>query len=139
LGAQTIYPTTTGNNQIASEKDYPIDFSHFNINSRVFGAQGTNETQDEAIDIKFGQAAKGTQPVIQVKDLETALVKQQHGNLVSPDPGDPSVQKAYHEGVCPNFYTYGKNTKDARKTCPKDLWRIAARKLDLIDSIIKLE
>ena len=48
LGAQTVYPTTTGNNQIASEKDYPIDFSHFNINGRVFGAHGANETQDEA-------------------------------------------------------------------------------------------
>ena len=223
LGAQTVYPTTTGNNQIASEKDYPIDFSHFNINGRVFGAQGANETKDEAtifnvnlertygfinpvkmampvilpaliklnwqdyfagaamagvtcvigeharnnepnlkidngkvtdfpllekaldcfrqydrgygqivlqcnvdddlmgvpkiaiekygakaIEIKFGQAAKGIQPVIRVKDLETALVKQQHGNLVHPDPRDPSVQKAYHDDVCPNFYTYGR-------------------------------
>ncbi|SHI12008.1 glutamate synthase-related protein [Desulfofustis glycolicus] len=223
LGAQTVYPTTTGNNQIASEKDYPIDFSHFNINGHVFGAQGVNETWDEAtifnvnlertygfinpvrmampvilpaliklnwqdyfsgaamagvtcvigeharnndpdlkidngkvtdfpllqkafdcflrydrgygqivlqcnvdddlmgvpeiaiekygataIEIKFGQSAKGTQPVIRVKDLETALVKQQHGNLVHPDPSDPSVQKAYNEGVCPNFYTYGR-------------------------------
>ena len=62
----------------------------------------------KAIEIKFGQAAKGTQPVIQVKDLETALVKQQQGNLVSPDPSDPSVQNAYHDGVCPNFYTYGR-------------------------------
>ena len=33
----------------------------------------------------------------------------------------------------------GKNTKDARKTCPKNLWRIAARKLDQIYSIIILE
>ncbi len=33
----------------------------------------------------------------------------------------------------------GKNTKDARKTCPKNLWKIAVRKLDQIDSIIKLE
>ena len=33
----------------------------------------------------------------------------------------------------------GKNTKDARKICPKNLWRIAVRKLDQIDSIIKLE
>ena len=48
LGAQTVYPTTTGTNQIASEKNYPIDFSHFNINGRVFGAMGTKETQDEA-------------------------------------------------------------------------------------------
>ncbi len=31
LGKITVYPTTTGPNQIASEKDYPVDFSHFNI------------------------------------------------------------------------------------------------------------
>ena len=61
-----------------------------------------------AIEIKFGQGAKGTQPAIRVKDLETALVKQQRGILVHPDPSDPSVQKAYHEGVCPNFFTYGR-------------------------------
>ena len=40
LGKITVYPTTTGANQIASEKDYPIDFSHFNINGRCFGALG---------------------------------------------------------------------------------------------------
>ncbi len=223
LGAQTVYPTTTGNNQIASEKDYPIDFSHFNINGRVFGARGVRENGEEAtifnvdlertygsinpvkmalpvilpaliklnwqdyfagaamagvtcvigeharnnephlkidegqvtdfpllaealdcfrrydrgygqivlqcnvdddlmgvpriaiekygaraIEIKFGQSAKGTQPVVRVRDLETALVKQRQGNLVHPDPGDPAVQKAYHDGVCPNFYTYGR-------------------------------
>ncbi|MDZ7666062.1 MAG: glutamate synthase-related protein [Desulfotignum sp.] len=223
LGAQTVYPTTTGNNQIASEKDYPVDFSHFNINGRVFGARGVSETPDQAtifnvdlarsygvfntvkmampvilpaliklnwqdyfagaamagvtcvigeharnnepdltidqgqvtdfpllektldcfrrfdrgfgqivlqcnvdddlmgvpkiaikkygvnaIEIKFGQGAKGTQPAIRVKDLETARVKQQQGNLVHPDPGDPLVQQAYDDGVCPNFYIYGR-------------------------------
>ncbi len=223
LGARTVYPITTGNNQIASEKNYPIDFSHLNINGRVFGAVGANETPEEAsifnvdlertygsinpvkmtmpvilpaliklnwqdyfagaamagvtcvigeharnnepnlkiengkvrdfplleealdcfrkyergygqivlqcnvdddlmgvpkiaiekygadaIEIKFGQAAKGTQPAIQVKDLETAKIKQQQGNLVHPDPSDPSIQKAYHDGICPNFYTYGR-------------------------------
>ena len=222
LGARTVYPTTTGTNQIASEKDYPIDFSHFNINGRAFGAVGAAETPEEAaifnvnlertygfknpvkmalpvilpaliklnwqdyfsgaamagvtcvigedardndpdlkidngkisdfpllgravdsfrrydrgygqivlqsnandnlmgvpeiaikkygvkaIEIKFGQGAKGTQPVKKIKDLKTALIKQQQGNLVHPDPGDPAVQKAYNDGVCPNFYTYG--------------------------------
>ncbi len=48
LGKQTVYPTNTGNNQVASEKDYPIDFSHFNINGRVFGADGAGETYEEA-------------------------------------------------------------------------------------------
>ena len=223
LGSQTVYPTTTGNNQIASEKDYPLDFSHFNINGRVFGAQGVDENQGEAtifnvnlertygsfhpvkmalpvilpaliklnwqdyfagaamagvtcvigedgrnkepnleitkgkitafpllqdaldcfnrydrgygqivlqcnadddlmgvprvaiekygakaIEIKFGQGAKGTQPAVRVNDLATALEKQRRGNLVFPDPSDSSVQKAYHDGVCSNFYTYGR-------------------------------
>jgi len=223
LGAQTVYPTTTGSNQIASEKNYPIDYSHFNINGRVFGALGAGETQGEAtifnvnlertygtinpvkmampvilpaliklnwqdyfagaamagvtcvigehatnnepnlkidngkvtdfpllekaldcfrqydrgygqivlqcnaddnlmgvpkialekygataIEIKFGQSAKGTQPAIRVKDLETALAKQRLGIIVHPDPSDPSVKKAYRDGVCPNFYTYGR-------------------------------
>ena len=40
LGARSVYPTNTGNNQVASEKVYPVDYSHFNINGRVFGAQG---------------------------------------------------------------------------------------------------
>jgi proteic killer suppression protein len=33
----------------------------------------------------------------------------------------------------------GRNTKDARKICPRDLWRIAARKLDQLDSVGRLE
>ncbi len=223
LGAQTVYPMTTGNNQIASEKDYPLDFSHFNINGRVFGALGAAENceqatifnvnlertygtfhpvkmtmpvilpaliklnwQDyfagaamagvtcvigedarnnepnlqikngqvtdfpllgealdcfrqydrgygqivlqcnmdddrvgvpkialqkygaEAIEIKFGQAAKGTQPVKRVKDIDTAIKRQELGDLVHPDPQDPAIQKAYNEGTCPNFHTYGR-------------------------------
>jgi len=33
----------------------------------------------------------------------------------------------------------GKNTKNARKVCPKFLWKIVSRKLDQIDSIQFLE
>ena len=223
LGAQTVYPTTTGTNQIASEKDYPIDYSHFNINGRVFGAMKAGHTAEDAtisnidlgvtygsinpvkmalpiilpaliklnwrdyfagaamagvtcvigehavnndsklkienkkvtefpllaealdcfnkyyrgygqivlqcnaddnlmgvpeiaikkygtkaIEIKFGQAAKGTQPVIRLKDIEEARERQARGNIVSPDPSDPVVQKAYQEGVCPNFNVYAR-------------------------------
>jgi toxin HigB-1 len=32
----------------------------------------------------------------------------------------------------------GKNTKAARKTCPESLWKIAARKLDQLDSATAL-
>ncbi len=223
-GARTVYPTNTGDNQVASEKDYPIDYSHFNINGRVFGARGAKPDSSEAtifnvglervygrenpvkialplllpaliklnwqdyfggaamagvpcvigegspskdaklemangkiksfpmlgdildtfrrydrgygqiilqcnceddaqglpeyaiekhgltaLEFKFGQSAKGTQPVQTVSGgLDGALKKQAAGALVHPDPSDPAVQKAWADGVCPNFYTYGR-------------------------------
>ena len=39
-GSEAAYPYDTATTQFASRKDYPFDFSHFNINGRVFGAQG---------------------------------------------------------------------------------------------------
>ena len=39
-GADAVNPYKADINQFASEKNYPLDFSHFNINGRVFGAQG---------------------------------------------------------------------------------------------------
>jgi proteic killer suppression protein len=33
----------------------------------------------------------------------------------------------------------GDNTKPARRTCPSSLWKVATRKLDLLDSVISLE
>lgn len=39
-GAEALLPFAADVNQFASEKIYPLDFSHFSINGRVFGAQG---------------------------------------------------------------------------------------------------
>lgn len=39
-GSEAIYPYKTDINQFASEKEYSLDFSHLNINGRVFGAVG---------------------------------------------------------------------------------------------------
>ncbi len=39
-GTEAILPYAADRNQFASEKRYPIDFSHFNINGRVFGVMG---------------------------------------------------------------------------------------------------
>ena len=33
----------------------------------------------------------------------------------------------------------GKNTSQARRTCPRQLWRVAARKLDQLDSVRSLK
>lgn len=59
-GTQAIYPFKTDINQFASEKDYPLDFSHFNIDGKVFGVWGCDEDADQAtfpkvdINSKFG-------------------------------------------------------------------------------------
>lgn len=223
LGKRTVYPTTTGANQIASEKVYPFDYSHFNINGRVFGAQGVDPTYEdaeiynvklgveygtinpvkmalpvilpalikldwhdyfsgaamagvtcmvgedskskdpnlrmengkvvdfplmgeildcftryyrgygqivpqcnvdddmvgvpeiaitkygaEALEFKFGQSAKGTQPVNRLKDLKEAQAKAKMGSIVRPDPFAQETLDAYEKGVCPNFYMYGR-------------------------------
>jgi hypothetical protein len=39
-GSEAILPFSADKNQFASEKHYPLDSSHFNINGRVFGAIG---------------------------------------------------------------------------------------------------
>lgn len=63
-GSEAIYPFETDINQFASEKDYPLDFSHFNINGRVFGASGCPEDAYAAtfpkadISMEFGISGK---------------------------------------------------------------------------------
>lgn len=56
-GIEAAYPFGTANNQFASEKIYPFDFSHFNINGRVFGAMGADENSEttnvHSVDISY--------------------------------------------------------------------------------------
>ena len=47
-GSEAIYPYQTDVNQFASEKNYSLDFSHLNINGRVFGAYGCAADADVA-------------------------------------------------------------------------------------------
>ena len=47
-GEIAVYPTNSGDNQVASEKIMPVDYSHFNINGRVFGAAGIEADADQA-------------------------------------------------------------------------------------------
>jgi hypothetical protein len=47
-GAEAILPFLADKNQFASEKRYPLDFSHFNINGRVFGTVGLPADPNEA-------------------------------------------------------------------------------------------
>ncbi len=46
-GSEAAYPYNTNTQQFASEKIYPFDFSHFNINGRVFRAIGAAEDAEQ--------------------------------------------------------------------------------------------
>ena len=69
---------------------------------------GIKQHNVDAIEFKFGQSAKGTQPVRKIKDRKQALEKQKMGALVFPDPMDPEIIKKDEDGICPNFYSYGR-------------------------------
>jgi glutamate synthase domain-containing protein 2 len=47
-GRETIYPQPFGTTTSASEKDYPIDYSHFNIMGTAVGAYGIEADSDKA-------------------------------------------------------------------------------------------
>lgn len=223
LGKAMVYPTNTGDNQVASEKDNPVNYSIFNINGRCFGAEGAAEDGDQAtifnvkldrvidgknpvklnvplmlpaliklnwkdyfsaaamigtvcvigegapskdpnlqykngkiirfealkemlnafnkydrgygqivlqcntdddvqglpeyaitqcgakaIEFKFGQSAKGTQPAVRLRSLEEAKAKKASGFLVHPDPDDPKVAEAANKHRTSTFWTYGR-------------------------------
>ena len=222
-GEEALYPVAADKNQFASEKTYPVDFSHFNINGRVFGATGIDVSSKEpsyvnvdisteigindpiklkapiifpamaklnwedyyagaalsgvlvvigedvvakdseleieknrvtkspllkkmvesfkkydhgygqiilqanvdddnlgvleygieklgitAVELKFGQAAKGIQGMGIVNTLEEAIEFQQKGYFIHPDPSDPVIQEKYKNGIGPHFYKIGK-------------------------------
>jgi len=48
-GHEVIYPQPFGISTIASQKDYPVDLSHFNIMGTAVGAVGIEEDSDKAI------------------------------------------------------------------------------------------
>ena len=47
-GREVIYPAPFGKTTSGSEKDYPIDFSHFNIQGTCVGAVGVDADPDVA-------------------------------------------------------------------------------------------
>ncbi|MBR5980858.1 MAG: FMN-binding glutamate synthase family protein [Firmicutes bacterium] len=78
LGKAMVYPTNTGNNQVAGEKDNPIDYSIFNINGRCFGALGAPENGDypSIYNVKTGRVIGKRNPVkIAVPFTLPALIK----------------------------------------------------------------
>lgn len=71
-GLEVAYPYNTSTQQFASEKKYPFDYSHFNINGRVFGATGAEENSDQTnvhtadigYEIGYEKKIKLTAPIV---------------------------------------------------------------------------
>lgn len=45
--------------------------------------------------------------------------------------------RSFHDAGTEDIF-HGKNSREARRTCPQSMWRIAARKLDQLDSVVAL-
>ncbi|MFB6291068.1 MAG: FMN-binding glutamate synthase family protein [Candidatus Bipolaricaulia bacterium] len=86
---ENIYPQPFGDITVGAEKDYPVDFSHFNILGTTVGAKGEQEESDKAI--------------FPTVDLETRLGRD--GNLKLKYPwligalGSTEVAKKNWEGL----------------------------------------
>ena len=48
-GKEVMYPQPFGKTMAGSEKDYPVDFSHFNIQGSCVGAAGIEADSDKAL------------------------------------------------------------------------------------------
>jgi len=57
----------------------------------------------ETIELKWGQGAKCIGGEIKVDSLERALELQRRGYLVTPDPSNEAIQKAYQDGALKQF------------------------------------
>jgi len=55
------------------------------------------------IERKWGQGAKAIGGEVRVNNLEKAILLKKRGYIVIPDPEDPTVQKAFKEGVFGTF------------------------------------
>jgi proteic killer suppression protein len=45
--------------------------------------------------------------------------------------------QSFHDAGTGDIFN-GENTRAARKVCPQDIWNVAARKLDQLDSVVSL-
>ncbi len=76
-GRETIYPQPFAKVTAGSEKDYPIDFSHFNIQGSCVGAKGIEADSDKAlfpaVDISTAVGTKGKEVKLRIPFMTGAL------------------------------------------------------------------
>ncbi len=76
-GREVIYPQPFGKITAGAEKDYPIDFSHFNIQGSCVGAKGIEVDSDKAVfpavDVSTEVGSKGHEVKLKVPFMTGAL------------------------------------------------------------------
>jgi len=55
------------------------------------------------IERKWGQGAKAIGGEVRIRELDRAIILKKRGYILIPDPEEPSVQKAFKEGVFESF------------------------------------
>ena len=76
-----------------------------NVEDTMFGVAeyAVEKLGVESIELKWGQGAKCIGGEIRVNSLERALELKKRGYIVTPDPEDPVIQRAYKEGAIKQF------------------------------------
>lgn len=87
--SEAIYPQPFGKVTAASQKDYPVDYSHFNIMGSTFGAMGVEEDSDKAI---FTNVNLETH-IGKNKDLKIKLP------FIIPGLGSTEIARKYWDGL----------------------------------------
>lgn len=88
-GHEVIYPQPFGIITAASEKEYPVDFSHFNIMGTAVGAKGIEANSDKAIFSNVNLETK----IGKKKDIKLKLP------FIIPGLGSTNVAKNNWEGL----------------------------------------
>jgi glutamate synthase domain-containing protein 2 len=75
-----------------------VEDTRFGVAEYAVGKLGV-----ETIELKWGQGAKCIGGEIKVDSLERALELQRRGYLVTPDPSNEAIQKAFQDGALKQF------------------------------------
>ena len=87
------------------DKEYGDVIVQTNVEDQRLGIDtyALSKLEVNVIERKWGQGAKAIGGEVRLKDLQKAILLKKRGYIVIPDPEDPVIQQAFHEGVFNTF------------------------------------
>ena len=103
-----------------------------NVEDTKLGVQeyGITRLGVRAVELKWGQGAKDIGGEVKIRDLEKAKLLKRRGYVVLPDPEDPLVQEAFHQGSFREFERHsriGMASRDGFLRRVEELRKLGAR------------